>query len=85
VKARGEVVIRRDVIVREHRLNERQAQAVGLLLEQPEIALEELERLCGGVNRRTLQRDLQGLVEKRIVKMTGAARAASYRLKNNKL
>lgn len=85
VKARGEVVIRRDVIVRDHRLNERQAQAVGLLLEQPEIALEELERLCGGVNRRTLQRDLQGLVEKRVVKMTGAARAARYRLKNNKL
>ena len=85
VKARGEVVIRRDVIVRDHRLNERQAQAVGLLLEQPEIALEELERLCSGVNRRTLQRDLQGLVEKRIAKMTGAARAARYRLKINKL
>lgn len=80
VKARGELAIRRDVIVREHGLNERQAQAVGLLLEQPELAVEELEKLCPGVNRRTLQRDLQGLVEKRVLKMTGAARAARYRL-----
>ncbi len=51
-----------------------------MLLEQPELAVEELERLCPGVNRRTLQRDLQGLVEKRVVKLTGAARAARYRL-----
>ncbi len=32
------------------------------------------------VNRRTLQRDLQGLVDKRVLRMTGAARAARYRL-----
>jgi Fic family protein len=81
VKARGELAIRRDVLVREHNLNERQAQAVGFLLEQPELAIEELEKLCPEVNRRTLQRDLQGLVEKRVLKLTGAARAARYRLK----
>jgi Fic family protein len=80
VKARGELAIRRDVIVRERGLNTRQAEAVGLLLEQPEIALEDFEKLCPGVNRRTLQRDLQGLVGQRVLKMTGAARAARYRL-----
>jgi Fic family protein len=80
VKVRGELVIRRDVIVREHALNPRQAEAIGLLLEQPEMALEDLEKLCPEVNRRTLQRDLQGLVEQRILKLTGAARASRYRL-----
>jgi Fic family protein len=80
VKARGELVIRRDIIVRERGLNPRQAEAVGFLLEQPELALEDLERLCPEVNRRTLQRDLQGLVEQRILKQAGAARATRYRL-----
>jgi Fic family protein len=80
VKARGELVIRRDILVREHSLNPRQAQAVGLLLEQPELGIEDLERLCPEANRRTLQRDLQALVEKRILKSQGAARAVRYRL-----
>ena len=80
VKARGEVAIRRDVIVREHGLNSRQAEAVGLLLERPEMALEDFENRVPGVNRRTLQRDLAGLVERSVLKMTGAARAVRYRL-----
>lgn len=80
VKARGELAIRRDVLVNQHRLNERQGLAVELLLAQPELTVEELEKLCPGVNRRTLQRDLQALVEKRVLKLTGAARAVRYRL-----
>jgi hypothetical protein len=47
VKARGELAIRRDVIVREHGLNERQAKAVGLLLERSEITLDDFEKLWG--------------------------------------
>jgi Fic family protein len=85
VKARGEVAIRRDVIVREHGLNSRQSEAVGYLLEQPELALEDFENLCPGVNRRSLQRDLQGLVEARVLTMVGAARAARYRLEIKRL
>jgi Fic family protein len=81
VKARGELAIRRDVIVREHRLNPRQAEAIGYLLEQPELSIETLEALCPAVNRRTLQRDLAALVEKRILKATGAARLARYQMK----
>jgi Fic family protein len=80
VKARGERVIRRDVIAREHDLNPRQILAVEHLLENTELRVEDFEQLCPGVNRRTLQRDLQGLIERRVLKASGAARAVRYRL-----
>jgi DNA-binding HxlR family transcriptional regulator len=54
---------------------------VGGLLEQAELRMEDLEGLCPGVNRRTLQRDLQGLIKRGVAKSTGAARAVRYKLK----
>ena len=85
VKQRGELVIRRDVIAREHGLNERQALAVEALLEHGELGIEEFLALAAGVPRRTLQRDLQGLVERGVAVVKGAARAARYHLKNKHL
>ena len=81
VKQRGELVIRRDVIARDHGLNERQGLAVEALLERGELGIEEFEALVPGVHRRTLQRDLQGLVERGVAVAKGAARAARYHLK----
>lgn len=81
VTERGKRVIRRDVIVREYALNTRQALAVGLLLERAELRMEELAALCPGVNRRTLQRDLQSLVQQGVAKTVGAARAVRYQLR----
>jgi Fic family protein len=85
VKQRGELVIRRDVIAREHGLNERQALAVEALLERGQLGIEELEALAPGVHRRTLQRDLQGLVERGVAVTKGAARAVRYHLKGKHL
>ncbi|MGH7267541.1 MAG: hypothetical protein ACREMB_22195, partial [Candidatus Rokuibacteriota bacterium] len=64
VKARGERAIRRDVLVREHGLSERQALALGHVMEHERLAIGDFERLCPEANRRTLQRDLRALVEK---------------------
>lgn len=85
VRQRGELVIRRDVIARQHGLNQRQALAVEALLERGQIGIEELEALVPGVHRRTLQRDLQGLVERGVAVAEGAARAVRYHLKNKHL
>lgn len=85
VKQRGELVIRSDVIVREYGLNDRQSLAVGVLLERGEIGIEEFEALAPGVNRRTLQRDLGGLVKRGLVVARGAARSARYHLKQKLL
>ena len=80
VKQRGERVIRRDVLVRMHGLNERQAVVLEALLEGGPLGIEEVEALVPGVTRRTLQRDLRGLVEAEIAVGEGAARATRYSL-----
>jgi Fic family protein len=78
VKARGERVIRRDVLANMHHLNPRQTLMIELFMEKGAARIEEIEALCPGVNRRTLQRDLHGLVEKGLVKAEGSARATRY-------
>jgi Fic family protein len=80
VRQRGERVIRRDVLARRHGLNERQTLVVGELLEGGRLRIEDLQALVPGVHRRTLQRDLQGLVAQGIVVAEGAARATRYSL-----
>ncbi len=64
VRARGERAIRTDVLVREHALSDRQAAALAHAMEHGRLTIQDYERLCPGVNRRTLQRDLKALVEK---------------------
>ncbi|MFI5197891.1 MAG: Fic family protein [Thermoanaerobaculia bacterium] len=80
VRALGAIAIRSDLVGREHGLNTRQVLAVGQLLQARELKTEDLEALCPGVHRRTLQRDLRQLVEKRVLKSSGAGRAVRYRL-----
>jgi len=78
VKERGEQVIRRDVLVQKHGLNERQAKALDLLMKNSSVHISEIEEFCPGVTRRTLQRDMNGLIELNIVRITGSARQSNY-------
>ncbi len=64
VKARGERVIRADLLAREHGLSDRQAAALGQVFEAGRLTIQEFEALCPDANRRTLQRDLKSLVTK---------------------
>jgi Fic family protein len=67
VRARGEQAIRRDVLVREHGLSDRQAMAIGHIMEHGSLTIQGFEDLCPDVNRRSLQRDLKGMIEKGLV------------------
>ena len=60
----GRHAVQKDMIVKEHNLNERQAVAVGEMLEHGRLTIADMERLCPATSRRTLQRDLKQLVEK---------------------
>ena len=83
VKALGERTIRQDVLVRRHALSDRQAIALGHVIEHGRLAIQDYERLCPGTNRRTLQRDLKALVVKGLVAEAGNAPtdpARHYRL-----
>ncbi|HXU34709.1 MAG TPA: Fic family protein [Thermoanaerobaculia bacterium] len=78
VKARGERAIRRDILAREHRLSDRQALALGHVIEHGRLAIPDYEGLCPGTSRRTLQRDLRELVEKRLLAAQGHTNRLEY-------
>lgn len=78
VKVRGERAIRRDLLAREHGLSDRQALALGHMMEHGRIAIQDYEALGPGVNRRTLQRDLNGPVELSLLRAEGATNRLQY-------
>lgn len=78
VKTRGERAIQRDLLAREHGLSERQVVALGHVMEQGRIVIQDFEALCPGVHRRSLQRDLKGLVELGLLKAEGATNQLHY-------
>jgi Fic family protein len=81
VTDRGKRIIRRDAIAQKYGLSARQAQAVGYLLENPVLRIEDYESLCHETGRRTLQRDIKSLIDKGVLKAEGSARSARYLLK----
>jgi Fic family protein len=72
VKKRAEQAVRRDAIVQRHGLNERQSKALELLLRQGKMTIQDFEVACPDTNRRSLQRDLKNMIDKRIVVEVGA-------------
>jgi Fic family protein len=79
VKERGEQVIRRDLLIQKHNLNERQGKALGFLLEHEKLTIQDFEKLCPDVNRRSLQRDLKRMIDKEIISSEGATHHQEYR------
>lgn len=85
VKARGERTIRQDLLVRQHALSDRQAMALGHVVEYGHLTIQDYEGLCPGTNRRTLQRDLKALVEMGLIDESATSRTdpkRHYRLAN---
>lgn len=67
VKDRGEKTIRKDVIVKQHNLSDRQALALSHILVYGHVSIQEFERRSPRVSRRTLQRDLKAMVDKGLI------------------
>jgi Fic family protein len=80
VRERGEQAVRRDVLVKEHQLSDRQAKALGHILEHGSLTIQDFERLCPEVNRRSLQRDLKVMVDRGLVVTEGETHHLLYRL-----
>jgi Fic family protein len=81
VKQRGEQVIQRDVLVQKHDLNKRQGMALEFLMQYGKMTIQDFESICPKVNRRSLQRDLKGLLDKKMVISEGATHHQEYRLR----
>lgn len=61
-------------------LNERQGKALGYLLQHGKLTIQDFEALCPTVNRRSLQRDLKGMLDKNLITAEGATNQLAYRL-----
>ncbi len=73
VRERGERAIQRDVLAKEHGLSDRQAQALSHVMEHGGLTIQEYEALCPDTHRRSLQRDLKGLVDKGLLAERGTS------------
>jgi predicted HTH transcriptional regulator len=63
------------------RLNDTQRRVLSILRSHEEIAFQELHRLFEDQrSRRSLQRDLKGLIDERLIISSGEGRALRYRL-----
>jgi Fic family protein len=80
VRKRGERAMKRDVLAKRYGLSERQAKALGHVMERGNLSILEYEALCPDANRRTLQRDLKDLVRKDLLRAEGATNRLEYRL-----
>lgn len=82
VKESGEQAIQQDVLVKEHNLSERQALALRHGMEHDGVTIQDYEKLCPDVSRRTLQRDLKEMVDKELFVLEGATNQLIYRFKD---
>lgn len=73
VKTHGELAIRRDVLALRHGLSDRQALALGHVIEHGRLTIRQCEAICPGINRRTLQRDLNVLLDLGLLSEYGTA------------
>jgi Fic family protein len=81
VRNRGEQAIRRDLLIKEHRLSDRQAKALGHALEHGSLTIQDFEHLFPEVNRRSLQRDLKAMVGMGLLVSEGSTNKLVYRMK----
>lgn len=78
VKERGELAIRQDILARRHQLSERQALALGYVLERGNLTIGDFQGLCPDAHRRTLQRDLKILVDAGLLVRQGSTNHVEY-------
>jgi len=79
VQRKGEMRIRLDVLAKKHKLSGRQRAALQLAIEKGEFQIQDLEVKYPDVHRRTLQRDLRGLIEKSVLTSEGSTNRLVYR------
>jgi len=79
VRQRGEQVIRRDILAKDHGLSERQTNALAHVMEHGSLTIQDFLALCPDTNRRTLQRDLKILLDKGLLDSSGATNRLQYK------
>ncbi len=81
VQEKGERVIKQDVLGKEYQLSARQQKALAFIMDNGSFTIQDFEKLCSRTTRRTLQRELKGMVDGGLLKQEGATNRRVYRLK----
>lgn len=81
VKLLGKQAIEQDLLVKKFHLSERQKLAVEFITKHSGMSIQQFENICPDVTRRTLQRELKELVDKNILKISGATSNLIYEIK----
>ncbi len=68
VRRLGEQAIRRDILIKNRGLSDRQAKALIHIVEHGSLTIQDFEHLCPDINRRSLQRDIRAMIKQGIVK-----------------
>lgn len=69
-----------DVLCQQYQLSVRQCQALKLAIAQGGLTIQNFEERCPETSRRTLQRELRGMVEKGLLVAEGKTNRLYYRL-----
>ena len=73
-------MIRADLLAKRHGLSYRQTKAVQTILQCGQISIKDFEKICSDTQRRTLQRDLKDLIDKKIILAEGGTNQLIYKL-----
>lgn len=55
-------------------------KAIGFLLQDGKLTIQDFESICPDVNRRSQQRDLKGMLDKELISSEGATHHQEYKL-----
>jgi AcrR family transcriptional regulator len=71
-----------EVLCQQHQLSQRQRQALTFAIARGGLTIRNFEEICPEASRRTLQRELRGMVEKGLLRCEGKTNQLHYRLNN---
>ena len=81
IKSLSKQAITQSILAKEYHLSKRQRLAVEHMAAEGGLSIQQFERMCPDVTRRTLQRELKDLIDKGLVESSGATNNLIYQLK----
>ena len=80
IKDLGKQAIKQSLLMKEHHFSERQRLAIDHMTTEGSLSIQQFEKMCPDVTRRTLQRELKDLIDKGLVISSGATSNLIYQL-----
>lgn len=81
IKDLGKQAIKQSLLSKKHHLSERQGLAIDYMTTEGSLSIQQFEKMCPEVTRRTLQRELKDLIDRGLVRSSGTTSNLIYKLK----